>query len=155
MFLFQFVNYYSSCFYIAFFKGKFVGYPGDPVYWLGKSASGWLFPLTFLGLGKGFSPEPLYHVLVFFSSRMIDVQIKMTGRALELLCVPEDKPCYVLDIGWDPGAQFRQSRWGDVLAPHTAESLIVFQLWYWPERWLPLRWGALLGGHWHQPRHAG
>ncbi|XP_015208423.1 anoctamin-6 [Lepisosteus oculatus] len=36
MFLFQFVNYYSSCFYIAFFKGKFVGHPGDPVYWLGK-----------------------------------------------------------------------------------------------------------------------
>ncbi|XP_067420264.1 anoctamin-6 [Emydura macquarii macquarii] len=36
MFLFQFVNYYSSCFYIAFFKGKFVGFPGDPVYWLGK-----------------------------------------------------------------------------------------------------------------------
>lgn len=73
--------------------------------------------------GWGFSPEPLYHVLVFFSSRMIDVQIKMTGRALELLCVPEDKPCYVLDIGWDPGAQFRQSRWGDVLGPHTVESL--------------------------------
>ncbi|XP_012815382.1 anoctamin-6 isoform X3 [Xenopus tropicalis] len=36
MFLFQFVNYYSSCFYIAFFKGKIVGYPGDPVYWFGK-----------------------------------------------------------------------------------------------------------------------
>ncbi|XP_056604710.1 anoctamin-6 [Triplophysa dalaica] len=36
MFLFQFVNYYSSCFYIAFFKGKVVGYPGKPVYWLGK-----------------------------------------------------------------------------------------------------------------------
>ncbi|XP_051974367.1 anoctamin-6-like [Xyrauchen texanus] len=35
MFLFQFVNYYSSCFYIAFFKGKLVGYPGQPVYWLG------------------------------------------------------------------------------------------------------------------------
>ncbi|XP_033740659.1 anoctamin-4-like isoform X4 [Pecten maximus] len=29
MFLFQFVNYYSSIFYIAFFKGKFVGRPGD------------------------------------------------------------------------------------------------------------------------------
>lgn len=29
MFLFQFVNYYSSCFYVAFFKGKFVGYPGE------------------------------------------------------------------------------------------------------------------------------
>ncbi|KAK2883096.1 anoctamin-6 [Channa argus] len=32
MFLFQFVNYYSSCFYIAFAKGKSVGYPGNPVY---------------------------------------------------------------------------------------------------------------------------
>ncbi|XP_065837575.1 anoctamin-4-like isoform X2 [Oscarella lobularis] len=28
MFLFQCVNYYSSVFYIAFFKGKFAGYPG-------------------------------------------------------------------------------------------------------------------------------
>ncbi|MED6269549.1 Anoctamin-6 [Characodon lateralis] len=36
MFLFQFVNYYSSCFYIAFVKGKIVGYPGKPVYLLGK-----------------------------------------------------------------------------------------------------------------------
>jgi anoctamin-7 len=27
MFLFQFVNYYSSVIYIAFFKGKFTGYP--------------------------------------------------------------------------------------------------------------------------------
>ncbi|XP_051977070.1 anoctamin-6-like isoform X1 [Xyrauchen texanus] len=35
MFLFQFVNYYSSCFYIAFFKGSLVGYPREPVYWLG------------------------------------------------------------------------------------------------------------------------
>ncbi|XP_009884607.1 PREDICTED: anoctamin-5 [Charadrius vociferus] len=32
MFLFQFVNYYSSCFYVAFFKGKFVGYPGAYTY---------------------------------------------------------------------------------------------------------------------------
>nr|XP_057931103.1 anoctamin-5 isoform X2 [Doryrhamphus excisus] len=36
MFLFQFVNYYSSCFYVAFFKGKFVGYPGDYVYMFGQ-----------------------------------------------------------------------------------------------------------------------
>ena len=28
MFLFNFVNLYSSVFYVAFFKGKFVGYPG-------------------------------------------------------------------------------------------------------------------------------
>ncbi|XP_061577631.1 anoctamin-5 isoform X2 [Cololabis saira] len=36
MFLFQFVNYYSSCFYVAFFKGKFVGYPGDYAYMFGE-----------------------------------------------------------------------------------------------------------------------
>ncbi|XP_051975312.1 anoctamin-5-like [Xyrauchen texanus] len=36
MFLFQFVNYYSSCFYVAFFKGKFVGYPGNYGYMFGK-----------------------------------------------------------------------------------------------------------------------
>ncbi|XP_055437336.1 anoctamin-5 isoform X2 [Bubalus kerabau] len=35
MFLFQFVNYYSSCFYVAFFKGKFVGYPGKYTYLFG------------------------------------------------------------------------------------------------------------------------
>ena len=28
IYLLQFVNYYASIFYIAFFKGKFVGYPG-------------------------------------------------------------------------------------------------------------------------------
>ncbi|XP_049746672.1 anoctamin-5 isoform X1 [Elephas maximus indicus] len=32
MFLFQFVNYYSSIFYVAFFKGKIVGYPGKYTY---------------------------------------------------------------------------------------------------------------------------
>lgn len=36
MFLFQFVNYYSSCFYVAFFKGKFVGYPGEYEYMFSK-----------------------------------------------------------------------------------------------------------------------
>ncbi|XP_042233374.1 anoctamin-1-like isoform X2 [Homarus americanus] len=29
IYLLQFINYYSSIFYIAFFKGKMVGYPGD------------------------------------------------------------------------------------------------------------------------------
>ncbi|KAL2093841.1 hypothetical protein ACEWY4_011153 [Coilia grayii] len=40
MFLFQFVNYYSSCFYVAFFKGKFVGYPGDYAYMFNNKWSG-------------------------------------------------------------------------------------------------------------------
>lgn len=38
MFLFQFVNYYSSCFYVAFFKGKFVGYPGHYTYMFGQNS---------------------------------------------------------------------------------------------------------------------
>lgn len=39
MFLFQFVNYYSSCFYVAFFKGKFVGHPGAYTYMFGNCSS--------------------------------------------------------------------------------------------------------------------
>lgn len=37
------------------------------------------------------------------NSRMIDVQTKMTERALELLCLPENQPCYLLDIGCGSG----------------------------------------------------
>lgn len=29
IYLLEFINYYASIFYIAFFKGKLVGYPGD------------------------------------------------------------------------------------------------------------------------------
>ncbi len=29
IYLLQFVNYYASIFYIAIFKGKFIGYPGE------------------------------------------------------------------------------------------------------------------------------
>lgn len=32
VFVFQFVNYYSSIFYVAFIKGKFVGYPGKALF---------------------------------------------------------------------------------------------------------------------------
>ncbi|TKS70194.1 Anoctamin-5 Gnathodiaphyseal dysplasia 1 protein [Collichthys lucidus] len=39
MFLFQFVNYYSSCFYVAFFKGKFVGFPGKYSYMFGTGSN--------------------------------------------------------------------------------------------------------------------
>ncbi|XP_072036734.1 LOW QUALITY PROTEIN: anoctamin-7-like [Amphiura filiformis] len=35
VFVFQFMNFFSSIFYIAFFKGKFVGYPGNYVYIFG------------------------------------------------------------------------------------------------------------------------
>lgn len=35
IYLLQFVNYYASIFYIAFFKGKLIGRPGDYVRWFG------------------------------------------------------------------------------------------------------------------------
>ncbi|CAO2629918.1 Probable 18S rRNA (guanine-N(7))-methyltransferase [Lemmus lemmus] len=37
------------------------------------------------------------------NSRMIDIQTKMTERALELLCLPEGQPSYLLDIGCGTG----------------------------------------------------
>ncbi|KAM5229019.1 18S rRNA (guanine-N(7))-methyltransferase isoform 2-T2 [Ctenodactylus gundi] len=37
------------------------------------------------------------------NSRMIDVQTKMAQRALELLNLPEDQSCYLLDIGCGTG----------------------------------------------------
>ncbi|XP_006859761.1 PREDICTED: ribosome biogenesis methyltransferase WBSCR22 isoform X2 [Chrysochloris asiatica] len=37
------------------------------------------------------------------NSRMIDVQSQMAGRALELLYLPEDRPCYLLDVGCGTG----------------------------------------------------
>uniref|UniRef100_A0A2K6LWF8 18S rRNA (guanine-N(7))-methyltransferase n=1 Tax=Rhinopithecus bieti TaxID=61621 RepID=A0A2K6LWF8_RHIBE len=54
----------------------------------------------------GIHPELLYHVHLCFclpSSRMIDIQTRMAGRALELLYLPENKPCYLLDIGCGTG----------------------------------------------------
>lgn len=33
------------------------------------------------------------------SSRMIEIQSQMTERAVELLGLPEDRPCFLLDVG--------------------------------------------------------
>ena len=38
IYLFQFVNYYASIFYIAFFKGQFVGTPNKYVRYLNRNA---------------------------------------------------------------------------------------------------------------------
>lgn len=38
-----------------------------------------------------------------FSSRIIDIQVQMSERAIELLLLPEDAPCYLLDIGCGSG----------------------------------------------------
>ena len=33
------------------------------------------------------------------SSRMIEIQSQMSERAVELLSLPEDQPCFLLDVG--------------------------------------------------------
>lgn len=33
------------------------------------------------------------------SSRMIEVQVQMAQRAIELLALPEDTPSFILDVG--------------------------------------------------------
>lgn len=38
-----------------------------------------------------------------FSSRMIEIQNEMSERAIELLALPEDHPCLVLDLGCGSG----------------------------------------------------
>lgn len=37
------------------------------------------------------------------NSRMIEIQLQMSERAVELLCLPEDVPCFVLDLGCGSG----------------------------------------------------
>nr|CAG4644213.1 EOG090X0BBW [Lepidurus arcticus] len=37
------------------------------------------------------------------NTRMMDIQLQMSERALELLCLPEDQPCLVLDLGCGSG----------------------------------------------------
>ena len=34
---------------------------------------------------------------------MMDIQVQMCERAIELLLLPEDKPCFLLDIGCGSG----------------------------------------------------
>ena len=33
------------------------------------------------------------------SSRVMEIQVQMSERAIELLALPEDEPCFILDIG--------------------------------------------------------
>lgn len=37
------------------------------------------------------------------SSRMIEIQSQLSERAIELLALPEDTPCFVLDVGCGSG----------------------------------------------------
>ncbi|KAJ8043422.1 putative 18S rRNA (guanine-N(7))-methyltransferase [Holothuria leucospilota] len=46
------------------------------------------------------------------NSRMIEIQMTMADRAIELLALPEDKPCFVLDVGCGSGLS------GEALTEH-------------------------------------
>lgn len=34
---------------------------------------------------------------------MIEIQLTMAERAVELLCLPEDQPCHIIDLGCGSG----------------------------------------------------
>jgi hypothetical protein len=40
-------------------------------------------------------------ILIFFSTHIIDVQTKLSERAIELLNLPDEESCLVLDIGYE------------------------------------------------------
>lgn len=50
--------------------------------------------------------------MLLFSSHIIQIQNEMSERALELLALPEDAECLLLDIGCGSGLS------GDVLSEH-------------------------------------
>eukprot|EP00320_Phaeocystis_rex_P000870 CAMPEP_0119096828 /NCGR_PEP_ID=MMETSP1178-20130426/174080_1 /TAXON_ID=33656 /ORGANISM="unid sp, Strain CCMP2000" /LENGTH=297 /DNA_ID=CAMNT_0007080733 /DNA_START=31 /DNA_END=924 /DNA_ORIENTATION=- len=66
-----------------------------------------------MAMHRGARPEEIAPPEVFYdateagkylhSSRMIDVQSQMAERAIEMLCLPEDGPCMILDIGCGTG----------------------------------------------------
>ena len=61
-------------------------------------------PLKHLTLSKKFY---FYHQFYIMncpcSTRMMEIQSQMSERALELLALPADRPCMVLDIGCGSG----------------------------------------------------
>lgn len=56
--------------------------------------------------------SPPFPPFVCHSSRMIEIQNTMAERAIELLNLPQDRSCYLLDIGCGSGLS------GDVIDEH-------------------------------------
>ena len=47
------------------------------------------------------SYKMIFSFVLSHSSRMVQIQIQMAERAVELLTLPEDQSSYVLDVGYD------------------------------------------------------
>ena len=45
----------------------------------------------------------IFSIYLSISTRMIEIQLTMSERAVELLCLPEDQPCHILDLGCGSG----------------------------------------------------
>ena len=46
---------------------------------------------------------------------MLEVQVQMAQRAIELLALPEDTPSYILDVGYVPTDQMMSLQ---IIIPH-------------------------------------
>ena len=70
------------------------------------------------------------------SSRMMQVQSDLTVRCLELLNLPEEQPCFILDVGYA-----------------TIPMIFINQLWFWLERRRDHRRWSFLGWNGHKQRY--
>lgn len=62
------------------------------------------FSSTLFLLFEKFLLSNVYQKNIFvYSSRMIEIQTQMCERAMELMLLPEDEPCFLLDLGCGSG----------------------------------------------------
>ena len=50
-----------------------------------------------------FSPQTIHIAVLSCSTRMMEIQSQLSERAIELLVLPEDTPCFLLDVGCGSG----------------------------------------------------
>ncbi|KAG8142257.1 hypothetical protein E2320_006193 [Naja naja] len=75
VFIFQFVNFYSSPFYVAFFKGRFVGYPGQYGQLLGMRNEDVMLQFGFITIFVAAFPlAPLFALLNNWVEIRLDAQ---------------------------------------------------------------------------------
>ncbi|KAJ8915650.1 hypothetical protein NQ315_003434 [Exocentrus adspersus] len=117
IYLLQFVNYYASIFYIAFFKGKFVGYPKEYNTILGRrqeecGTGGCLLELCIqLGIimvGKQAMNTVLEMLFPLFFKWLNTLKLK-TGLSKEQMSSKSNRPQWVKDyklVEWGPRSLF-------------------------------------------------
>lgn len=119
IYLFQFVNYYASIFYIAFFKGKFIGYPGkynrffnyrQEECGLGGCLTELCIQLAIIMIGKQAMNTALEMVMPRFYKYYNTLRVKLTNKRRKST-TELGKQRWVRDLGlveWGPQSLFNE-----------------------------------------------